>query len=419
MVPQIMDGALRPPSPLNELGYLARVTRRDGRAIEEAIAGGVTLLDRGAQLDGAVIEASYAYDEPPLLRRLASDGVPRIIDSQSLRFVGSSYLETETLRRLPYAPSSPITALEFDDAAAMAFTRGALVFAQARGTDLFLTPALPLYDHEFGRWSGHNERILSAASALNGGRDLDRKPLIAMVAPGPKALADPARVLDRLKDYPIDGIYVQALRLNPVTDSLEKLARLVQFLAAAREAGFPVIVGRVGAFGLVLQALGVPLFDSGLGMAEAHDLAGLIRPLSASEKTRRAENGGGGPSTRVYLEPLKTTVSKRSADGLLTNDVIRNRFACRLGCCRFRSLEDLPTRARRHFLFVRRAEVDRMRALSISAMRLHEAETQLRAARDLAAVAHRVIPDAGLPDFGHLERWLGLLGREQELALTA
>lgn len=39
--------------------YVPRVTRRDGRAIEEALAG-PTLFDSGVKLDAAVVEATYA-----------------------------------------------------------------------------------------------------------------------------------------------------------------------------------------------------------------------------------------------------------------------------------------------------------------------------------------------------------------------
>lgn len=57
-------------------GFLPRITVRDGRAIEEALAG-QTLFQPGVELGGAVVEASFAHDDPPLLRRLSDRGVPR------------------------------------------------------------------------------------------------------------------------------------------------------------------------------------------------------------------------------------------------------------------------------------------------------------------------------------------------------
>jgi hypothetical protein len=52
-------------------------------------------------------------------------------------------------------------------------------------------------------------------------------------------------------------------------------------------------------------------------------------------------------------------------------------------------------------------------------MRLHEIETQLRSAHDLGSTVVRALPEAELPSFDHLERWLGLIAREQSLALAA
>lgn len=407
------------PLPLHQPTYLARVTRRDGPAIEQAMAG-ATLLSDGARLDGAVIEAAYAFDRPPLLKRLRDDGVPRIVDLQTLRFTGPRYLETEALARLPYAPAVPISADNFTNAHADGLARGGLAYAQDRGSDLYLAPTLPLFDHGLDRWLQHGERLLAAAVANNGAGDIERKPLVAQIAPGSRALASPDRIAARLLDYPVDAVYIQPLRLNPIKDSLEKLARFVQFAAAIRDAGFPVMVGRIGAFGLVLQALGIPVFDSGLGQAEAHDLATLNRRITEAEKRRRSEGSSGGPQNRVYLPPLKTTLPAPVARRILQTENVRSRFTCSLGCCRFRALDELPERARSHYLHARRHEVDAMRKLSVAAMRLHEIETQLRSASDLAATVRRALGDDDpLPDFGHLDRWLGLIAREQQIALAA
>jgi len=407
------------PLPLHQPTYLARVTRRDGPAIEEAMAG-ATLISDGARLDGAIVEAAYAFDRPPLLKRLGDDGVLRIVDLQTLRFAGPRYLETAALSRLPYAPPTPISVDNFTGSAAESLARDGLLYAQDRGSDAYLAPTLPLFDLQLDQWLQHADRLLRAAVAHNGAGEIERKSLIAQVAPGARALARPALLTQRLLDHPVDAVYIQPLRLNPVKDSLEKLARFVQFAAAIRDAGFPVIVGRVGAFGLVLQALGIPVFDSGLGQAEAHDLATLNRRITEAERQRRSDGKSAGPQNRVYLSALKTTLPAPLARQILRTDTIRSRFSCTLGCCRFRALDELPGRARNHYLHVRRTEVDALRKLSVAAMRLHEIETQLRSARDLAATVRRAVPDAkSMPDFGHLDRWLGLIAREQQVALVA
>jgi hypothetical protein len=162
------------------------------------------------------------------------------------------------------------------------------------------------------------------------------------------------------------------------------------------------------------------VFDSGLGQAEAHDLATLNRRITEAERQRRSDGKSAGPQNRVYLSALKTTLPAPLARQILRTDTIRSRFSCTLGCCRFRALDELPGRARNHYLHVRRTEVDALRKLSVAAMRLHEIETQLRSARDLAATVRRAVPDAkSMPDFGHLDRWLGLIAREQQVALVA
>ncbi len=409
-----------PPAPLDDLAFLARVTRRDHRAIEEALAG-ATLFADSLNPRGVVIEASYAASDPPLLKRLREDRIMRIVESQSLRFTGARFLEVEALATLPYAPNRPIMVADFTRQRAAEFARRALDFQQNVGADLYLAPGLPLYDHELQAWLSANDEILAAACAGNGGASLDRKPMLAMLAPGAVAMSRPDEMVRRLLDHPIDGVYVQPLRLNPVSDSLEKLARFVQFTHAIRSAGLPIIVGRVGAFGLVLQALGVTAFDSGLGQAEGHDLASLNRPTTERERLRReAGENSGGPARRVYLEALKTTFDAKAADAILADGNIRHRFTCKRACCRFRGFEDLADRARPHYLWTREGEVDAMRRLSLPSMRMTHIEGELRAARDVATVVRRTLEhhDLKVPDFGHLDRWLGLLAREQELALT-
>ena len=417
MLSHVMDNTL-PSSWLQKMSYLPRVSVRDGRAIEEALAG-ATLFDEGAKIDGAVIEAAYAYDQPPLLKRLADDQVRRFIDPQTLRFVGENFVETNRLSRLPYAPDRPIRASAFSSDDAKELALGTLAYEQDRGADAYIVPALPSADHDLHLWSRHNANLLEAACTANGGTDIDRKPLVAQIAPGGVAQQRPGSVIDLLMDHPVDAVYVQPLRLNPIADSLEKLARVVQFIEALRSTNLPIIVGRVGAFGLVLQSLGATAFDSGLGLAETHDLAQLNRPLTEKERAARADGKGGGAARRIYLSQLKTTLPASAAELILQHPALRHNFTCTLGCCRFRALEELGARSRTHYLFTRGAEVDALARLPLQSLRVGYIESQLQQAIDLGDRVSRAVPHESLPDFGHLRRWLGLLAREQEAAQTA
>jgi hypothetical protein len=88
---QSSDGNARAASdPFLQPTYMPRVTRRDGRAIEEALAG-PTRFDPGVRLDAAVVEATYAVDNPPLLKRLRESGVPQLVDPQTLRLTGERF----------------------------------------------------------------------------------------------------------------------------------------------------------------------------------------------------------------------------------------------------------------------------------------------------------------------------------------
>jgi hypothetical protein len=155
---------------------------------------------------------------------------------------------------------------------------------------------------------------------------------------GRRAMKEPQPLIAPLADLPLAGIYVQPLRLIPTRDSIEKLVLYVRLLERLEALGLPVIAGRVGAFGLVLEAAGVGLFDSGLGETEAFDLASLTRPR------RQTNEGDPGPKG------------------------------------------------------------DR---------RVHR---QLIEARDSAAVVTRTLSERELevPNFDHLERWLGVLSRRTE-----
>lgn len=414
----------QPPEPLFEpVAFWPRVTAQSWREVERVVSP-TFLAPQPLRLQGALIEASLAKREPPILSRMRELGIGYLVDSQSLRFASPAYAGVASLAGLPYAPVEPIE--PGCVASIPEFVRGALAFQEAAQATAYLVPGVPLRDDDHDGWRRLNAEILDAAIRLNGSR-VERKPLVALVAPGQRALADIASLVNPLRDLPVEAAYVLPLNLQPTRDSIEKLVRYVRLLQSLQQAGLRVVAGRIGAFGLVLQALGVPIFDSGLGDAESHSLASLEHQARQQAAARRDENAKktGGGKTLVYLEPIKTTVVDSVAEAVVQDRSVRSRFVCGLPCCRESGFAGLVTHRREHFLRTRHREVAALAAdweasPSLAVERVHG---QLRSAHELALQVGRIVAtrvDGRAPDFAHLERWVNVLARVQESpALTS
>jgi hypothetical protein len=61
--------------------FLPRITTNDARAIESVLAG-PTLLDPGLELNGAMVEATYAATSAPLLERLGRAGLSERLEER-------------------------------------------------------------------------------------------------------------------------------------------------------------------------------------------------------------------------------------------------------------------------------------------------------------------------------------------------
>jgi hypothetical protein len=206
-----MDDALNSlktvPAFLRDASYLPRVTRHTSRVLEEALAPS-TLFDQGVQLRGAIVEATYAAENPLILRRLRSGSVPFLVEPQTLRFAGEAFLETKAFSELPYTPTEPITAETVGGVDANTFARRILEFEQERGCAAFISPAWPLDDRNRNDWITANHRLLQATCDANGNGDVDARPLLAQVAPGRAVRDDPDALIEALMDLPVDGVYV-------------------------------------------------------------------------------------------------------------------------------------------------------------------------------------------------------------------
>jgi hypothetical protein len=387
------------------LGHIVRVGG-DHRPVEHSLALPRSLFHEDLHLPGAIVDATFAVRKPPLLEQLQSRDVPYVVDPEALRFGSDAYEDVDRLAALPYAPAAPITSSTTDDDIHR-FVIGSLTLQAQVDATAYIAPCLPLDNN--GDALKLNRRLVHAArDAL--GVEVDRRPLIVSVAPATRVLGDPAPIAQMLADVPADGVHVQPLRFRPTELSLATLERYCDYLAALQTLGIGVMAGRVGAFGLVLLALGVDGFDSGLTTAEAFDLNSAIR--SARKRRHRDADErpteGGGRKRRFYLTQLKTTVMA-PVMAVVDTPSMRYRFTSSLPCCTG-GFGGYLEHAREHCLFARTEEAANLMR-EAPTLRTATLAAQLAEARDTATVLTRSLAarQMNAPSFEHLERWRRLL----------
>jgi len=396
-------------------GFVPRATIHDGRQIERALAP--DLLSPRPKLSAALVEATFAATEPPLLQRFEELGVPYAVDPQTNRFCRPTFSDVDRLRRLPYAAGETIMPGSSLAAHPEAFIEEILRFQNDAGAAVYVAPYVPLQDDGLSAWQALNEHLVRLAVNMNG-RDVPHKPLAAVVCPGRRALGSPKSTLGPLGDILVDAIFIEPLNLDPVHDSIEKLVQYVRFIDEAQQLWRSVLASRVGAFGLLVAARGAS-FSSGLGEAERSDYASLCRiRLPALDADGSPKSRGG--AKRVYLEALKTTLPAKKAECILREASIRARFACGLACCRFSGFDDLASRSRQHYLLTRLHEVNLLSDRPVGEMRLALIEEQVVRAQDTARLARKTLGEtSALPSFEHLDNWLAVLARMVEVPVSS
>lgn len=370
------------------MGHVVRVGA-DHRAIEHSLALSRSLFHEDLRLSGAVVDATLAVKKPPILDLFRSRAIPYVVDPESLRFGTTAYQDVDRLASLPYSPATPLSLTTSSDDLRV---RGVLELQSQAGAASYFVPSVPL------EYTGDalivNRRLAHAARDLIG-VDVERLPVVVTVSPATRVLRDPGPVTRMLSDLPINEIHIQPLRFNPTRLSLASLERYLDFVLAMRSIGVPVATGRVGAFGLVLLALGVDAFDSGLTTAEAFDLNSAIRSARTRRlaKAQREKAEGGGRRRRFYISQLKTTVMRPVMDVLDTRE-LRHRFTTSLPCCAggFGSHLD---HAQEHCLFARNDETAKLVGVA-PRLRPTVLAQQLAEARDTAAVLTKSLEKAGV-----------------------
>jgi len=396
-----MFGAISDP-----LSLVLHVTQHDGRSLERLLAP-----RRPGELapapGGAIVQASYVHRDPALLLRLADGRIPWAIEPQSHRFATSGFLNIDAIGGLPYAPSSALNPATFGNAH-RTMVRSSLEFQARHEPTMYVVPSLPVAKPSASVLRAYEE-LHKYAFSLNGTQGIPYRPILATAYPGTPVMEGRFSVFDRLADRAWAGVYVQPLQLDTKRDSVEKLVAYVRFLQEGNAAKLNVLAGRPGAFGLLLGALEVALWDCGLGGGDSFSLSRLDRPPRTDEDGNRK----GGRARPVYLRPLMSAVREADADWLLMSPALGAQLACTVGECRNGGRRYALERPREHFLHCREEELRELRELRSRSLRVPFVHDRLQEAISTARLVNRVREDGSQArlDFDYLDRWLGVLAR--------
>jgi hypothetical protein len=389
----------------DSLTLVADVSNHDGRSLESLLAP-QALGGGNESIGGAIIEASYVQRDPPLLARLGESHIPWAINPQSVRFASPRYRNVSTLAKLPYAPDRPLDPARFDDETRK-MVRGALEFQAAHEPSMYLVPTLPTTKASKKIFRAFHE-LHAFASDLNGSPTIPYRPMLAASYPSYAVMRSRFGTFDRL-DRPFAGAFVQPLLLNTRHDSVEKLVAYSRFLQTVSEGPLPVVAGRPGPFGLVLAAFGIELFESSLDGGGSYSSSRLDREPKQIDEGKRT----GGRSRSVYVGALRTSLPFDTAAELMTSLSLSAQLACLLGECRTGGFPFALEEPRRHFFHVRQDELKTLRKLPTPEYRVPVVMGWLRSAADLGRAINRIREEQnkGPIDFGHLDRWIGVLAR--------
>jgi hypothetical protein len=387
------------------LSLVLHVTQHEGRSLEQLLAPR-RLGDDGPSLGGAVIQASYVHRDPPLLLRLADGHIPWVVEPQSVRFASAGYASVASIAQLPYAPHAPLDPTRFTDEHRR-MVRTALEFQARHEPAMYVVPSLPV--------ARPSARVLNAFQALHefaatlNGSAIPYRPMLATAYPGIAVLRGRYSVFERLADRSWAGVYVQPLQLDTKRDGVEKLVAYVRFLLQGQQSGLHVIAGRPGAFGLLLGAFGIDLFDCGLGGGDSFSLSRLDRPRLRDETGQLR----GGRARPVYLRPLMSALRASDAGQLLDSPAIRSQLACDVGECRFGGYRYAVEDPRTHFFHSRQAELRALRDQRTASLRVQLVNGWLQDAIGTGRLVNRVRGEVDLDpiDFAYLDRWRGVLSR--------
>lgn len=285
--------------------------------------------------------------------------------------------------------------------------RGALEFQAAHEPSMYVVPALPSSKVSARVFRAFTD-LHAFAADLNGSAKIPFRPMLAASYPSYAVMRARFGTFDRL-DRTFAGALVQPLQLNTKQDSVEKLVTYSRFLQTVADGPLPVVACRPGAFGLILAAFGIEIFESSLDGGGSFSGSRLDREPKPSTDEKR----NGGRAKSVYVGALRTALPFDLANEVLKSLSLAAQLGCLIDECRLGGYPFALENPRRHFQHVRQEELRMLRALPSPQYRVPVLVEWLRSSSDLGRAINRIRDEQSKPsiNFGHLDRWVGVVAR--------
>jgi hypothetical protein len=403
---------------------LIRPTNNDHVAIADLLAppGNALIAPVRRPISRLVLDAPLAVSFPQYREAAADSGTPVLVDPLT------QLLQTDTdpeigWAKLPYARNEKLP----PNMLANPFLLPSMVeqvveFQVAQGASAIVAPYFYAQSTDDPAFEASLEALRLTARYLR--TNHPGLPLVAILCGAHRGFARTTtytRGIDRFAAIALDlGPQTLALCLSPNGAGDEGEAKVLELFTTGQRlkaTGAHVIAWRQGFYGPSLVAAGLDGYETGTGVGERTNMAGLARNRAPGCR----DGDGGFTHTPVYFDALGRSVANKTAKLLLEQRAVRAQLVCHdVRCCPHGADSMINAQRRQHNIRTRARSLRDLEQMPHSAWRLHQVAKDAYAAALMTNKVNTVLSEEGektkLPTRGHesLAQVAGVFSRSSE-----
>ncbi len=375
---------------------LIRASMNDHLVVGDLLAPttGPRLARRRPSIDQLVADAHVAAARPTLSDFAQGAGVPYLIDPDTF-FLQSGVSPDDRWALLPFGHSEPVAA---SDVKVNRLVADVVEFQLESGA----TTVVPPYFYATSPtdpWFVLSLRLIDETAEYLRDNDI-HLPVMPFLCVQSHTFGNQLtwasgvdRFVERAKQ--VDGSTV-ALCFSPAgngEDGYGKVRRLFDASWHVKESGLRVVAWRQGIYGPGLVAAGLDGYECGIGTGEQTNIP--RQQSSRKPKDNGDHNGGGG--SRIFIETLGRSVSRKVGEILLGDTAMKPKVMCDdEGCCP--SVVSTLDKPREHAVRSRARLLAALLEQPAARWRLNHISREATLASTIATQANRVLEKEGVKE---------------------